>query len=109
SVVNVKKFKIHFIHKCFSTNGIYFKREVFLLAELVKADATEVFEMIDAALKHDQSATKGKEGVLQFQLKDDEDGTYQIIIDEDGARAVEGAEADAEGALIVTTADGRQT
>lgn len=106
--MNVKKFKIHFIHKCFSTNGIYFKREVFLLAELVKPDATEVFEMIDAALKHDPSATKGKEGVFEFHLKDDEDGTYQIIIYKDGARAVKGAEEEAACTLIVSTDDFRQ-
>lgn len=107
-VVNAINFIIQFIHKCFSIDSIYFKREVFLLAELTKPNATEVFEMIDAALKHDPSATKGKEGVFEFQLKDDEDGTYQIIIDNDGARAVKGAEEKAACTLIVSTDDFRQ-
>src|SRR5699024_12637866 len=65
--------------------------------------------MIDAAIKHDPSATKGKEGVIEFHLKDDEDGTYQIISDKDGARAVKRAEEEAACTLIVSADDLRHS
>src|SRR5699024_84069 len=64
--------------------------------------------MIDTALTHYPSATKGKERVFEFHLKADEDGTYQIIIDKDGVRAVKGAEEEAACTLIVSTDDFRQ-
>lgn len=40
-------------------------------------DLFDQFEMIDAALKHDPSITKGKEGVYQFALQGEDGGIYQ--------------------------------
>src|SRR5690625_6882365 len=60
----------------------------------VAPSGKEVFDMIDAALKFDPSATEGREGVYQFNLTGEETGTYQMIIEEDGARAVEGVHQD---------------
>ncbi|HLS61124.1 MAG TPA: SCP2 sterol-binding domain-containing protein [Virgibacillus sp.] len=62
--------------------------------EIVAPSGKEVFDMIDAALKFDPSATEGREGVYQFNLTGEETGTYQMIIEEDGARAVEGVHQD---------------
>lgn len=56
----------------------------------VKPTMHEVFEMIDAALKFDPDVTKGKEGVYQFNVQGVEEGTYQMIIDDEGPRAVPG-------------------
>lgn len=57
----------------------------------VAPNMDEVFEMIDAALKYDPSATVGKEGVYQFHIKDEgTETTYQMIIDEEGPRAIKG-------------------
>lgn len=56
----------------------------------VKPTMDEVFEMIDAALKFDPEVTTGKEGVYQFNMQGEEDGTYQMIIDDDDPRAVQG-------------------
>jgi len=63
------------------------------------------FEMIDAALKHDPSITKGKEGVYQFTLQGEDGGTYQIIIDEKGGRAVSGEELKPTCILVINTED----
>lgn len=77
------------------------------MAELVKPNTDEVFEMIDAAIKHDPSATKGKESVYQFHLQGDESGTYQMIIDEDGPRAIKGEEKEAQVTLTISGDDFR--
>ncbi|MEN1967414.1 SCP2 sterol-binding domain-containing protein [Lentibacillus sp. N15] len=61
----------------------------------------EVFAMIDAAIKSDPSATKGKEGVYQFDIKGDDEGTYQMIIDEDGPRAIQGTQKDPQCTLTI--------
>src|SRR5699024_6394258 len=57
--------------------------------------------MIDAALKHDPSVTDGKQGTFEFHLSGEEEGTYQIIIDDEGARAVEGSEEEAQCTLKI--------
>ncbi|QKY68753.1 SCP2 sterol-binding domain-containing protein [Lentibacillus sp. CBA3610] len=77
------------------------------MADVVKPNSVEVFEMIDAALKYGPSATEGKEGVYQFNLQGDDRGTFQIIIDEEGPRAVEGAKADPQCTLEISTDDFR--
>lgn len=59
----------------------------------------DVIDMIDAALKTDPSATKGKEGIYQFNLDGDDGGTYQMIIDDDGPRAIKGEEKDPQCTL----------
>jgi len=61
----------------------------------------EVFAMIDAALKHDPAAAKGKEGVYQFDLQGEDGGIFQMIIDENGGRAVKGAEKEPNVILIL--------
>jgi len=61
----------------------------------------EVFEMIDAALKYNPKATEGKEGIYQFELSGDDGGTFQIIIDGDGPRAVQGTEKEAQVTLMM--------
>src|SRR5699024_5508390 len=63
-------------------------KEVWLMTELVKPSTDEVFDMIDAAIKYDPSATEGKEGIYQFYITGDDDGLYQMIIDDDGPRTV---------------------
>ncbi|WP_449355317.1 SCP2 sterol-binding domain-containing protein [Virgibacillus natechei] len=79
------------------------------MAGLVKPNIDEVFEMIDAAIKHDPSPTKGKEGVYQFHLQGDDGdgGTYQMIIDEDGPRAIMGEEKEAQVTLTIRGDDFR--
>ncbi|QHS22700.1 SCP2 sterol-binding domain-containing protein [Virgibacillus sp. MSP4-1] len=67
----------------------------------VKPSMQEVFQIIDAAVKTDPEVTKGKEGVYQFNIKDEDEGTYQLIIDENGPRAVEGAEQDPQVTLTL--------
>lgn len=58
----------------------------------VKPSTDEVIRMIDAALKFDHNATKGKEGVYQFNLTGNDGGVYQMIVEKSGARAVKGEE-----------------
>lgn len=67
-----------------------------------KPATKDVFQMIDAALKSDPSKTEGSEGVYQFNLTGDDSGTYQMIIDEDGPRAVEGTEKEADVTLKIS-------
>lgn len=62
---------------------------------------SDVFKMIDAALKSDPSVTKGKEGIYQFKLEGDEPGTYHMIIDDMEPRAVEGEIEDVQCTLII--------
>lgn len=76
--------------------------------ELVAPNATEVFDMIDSALKFDPSATEGREGVYQFNLTGEETGTYQMIIDGDGARALEGVHQDPNCTLTIDLDDYRK-
>src|SRR5699024_10545992 len=77
------------------------------MAKLVEPNAVEVFEMIDAALKYDPSATKGKEGVYEFHLKGDDGGTCQMSSDEEGPGAIEGTEKDPQCTLEMNTDDFR--
>jgi putative sterol carrier protein len=60
--------------------------------EFVKPKTDEVFDMINAALQYDPAATKGKEGVYQFNLTGEDGGTFQMIIEQEEARAVKGEE-----------------
>ncbi len=63
------------------------------MREFVEPSIHDVFQMIDAALKHEAEKTEGKEGIYQFQLsRENGNVTYQMIIDEDGPRVVEGEE-----------------
>ncbi len=71
------------------------------MGEFVKPTIGEVFQMIDAAIKHEPEKTTGKEGVYQFNLQGDTEVTYQLIIDEEGPRAVEGTKKDADVTLIM--------
>lgn len=71
--------------------------------EVVKPNMKEVFAMIDAAVKLDPSVTKGKEGVYQFDITGEDSGVFQIIIDEEDPRAVEGEEKEAG---VILTIDG---
>ncbi|HEX7066270.1 MAG TPA: SCP2 sterol-binding domain-containing protein [Bacillales bacterium] len=64
-----------------------------------KPSSKEVFQMIDAALKVDPSVTEGMNTVYQFNLTGNDGGTYQIIIEENSARAVEGTEKEPECTL----------
>lgn len=66
-----------------------------------------VFQMIDAALKLDPEKLLGSEGVYQFNITGDDSGTYQIIIDENGGKAVEGTEQDSDCTLTISDADYR--
>ncbi|TFJ94256.1 SCP2 sterol-binding domain-containing protein [Lentibacillus salicampi] len=77
------------------------------MAECVKPSTDEVFAMIDAAIKYDPAATDGKEGVYQFIITGDDDGLYQMIIDDDGPRTVEGEEKDAQVTLTIDQDDFR--
>ena len=63
--------------------------------------------MFDAAVKFDPSATKGKEGVYQFNITGDDSGVFQMIIDEEGARAIEGEEKEPEVTLTIDGDDFR--
>ncbi|QQK81811.1 SCP2 sterol-binding domain-containing protein [Salicibibacter cibi] len=65
----------------------------------------KVFQMIDAALKTDPSATEDAEGVYQFNLTGDDGGTYQMIIESDSARAVKGEEKEPDCTLEITADD----
>ncbi|MBT2218115.1 SCP2 sterol-binding domain-containing protein [Virgibacillus dakarensis] len=62
-----------------------------------KPSMDEVFYMIDAALKTDPEVTKGKEGVYQFNIK--EGDIYQMIVDDQGPRAVQGEEKEPQCTL----------
>ncbi len=73
-----------------------------------KPSMQTVFQMIHAALQANPSATEGAEGVYQFNLTGDDGGTFQIIIDDQGARTVEGAEKEADCTLVLDTEDFRQ-
>jgi putative sterol carrier protein len=73
--------------------------------EFVKPNTNDVFKMIDAALHYDPAATKGKEGVYQFNLTGDDGGTFQMIIDPAEARAIEGEEKDPSVVLTMKADD----
>lgn len=72
-----------------------------------KPSSKEVFQMIDAALKSNPSATEGAEGVYQFNLTGEGGGTFQMIIDDDGPRAIEGTEKEADCTLEIDADDYR--
>jgi putative sterol carrier protein len=71
------------------------------MAAFEKPSTAEVFQMIDAALKYDPSTTRGKEGVYQFNLQGDDGGIYQMIIDADVSRAMQGDEKEAQVTLTI--------
>lgn len=73
--------------------------------EFVKPGTDEVFEMIDAALHYDPAATKGKEGVYQFNLSGDDGGTFQMIIEPGEAYAVKGEEKEPNVVLTLKADD----
>lgn len=66
-----------------------------------------VFQVIDAALKMSPEKLEGSEGVYQFNITGDDSGTYQMIIDENGGKAVEGTEKEADCTLEISAADYR--
>lgn len=66
-----------------------------------------VFQMIDAALKLDPANLEGSEGVYEFNITGDDSGTYQMIIDENGGKAIEGTEKDADCTLTISDNDYR--
>lgn len=66
-----------------------------------------VFQMIDAALKMSPEKLKGSEGVYQFNITGDNGGTYQMIIDDNGGKAVEGTEQEADCTLEISAEDYR--
>jgi putative sterol carrier protein len=72
-----------------------------MMRDFVAPSMSEVFQIIDAALKHEPEKTKGKEGVYQFNITGEDAGTYQMIIDENGPRAVEGVEKEPDVTLTV--------
>ncbi|MBP1948085.1 SCP2 sterol-binding domain-containing protein [Virgibacillus litoralis] len=78
------------------------------MSELVKPSSVEVFEMIDAALKYNQSATEGKEGIYQFNLQGDDGGIYQMIIDEAGSRIAQGEKYESQVTLTIDSDDFRE-
>jgi putative sterol carrier protein len=71
----------------------------------VKPKSDEVFEMIDAALHYDPDATKGKEGVYQFNLSGEDGGTFQMIIEPEEARAVKDTEKEPNVVLTMKADD----
>ena len=73
--------------------------------EFVKPKTDDVFNMIDAALHYDPAATKGKEGVYQFNLTGDDGGTFQMIIDLEEAQAVKGEVKDPSVVLTMKADD----
>lgn len=73
--------------------------------EFVKPQTDEVFEMIDAALHYDPGATKGKEGIYQFNLIGDDGGIFQMIIEQEGARAIKGEEKEPNVVLTMKADD----
>lgn len=78
------------------------------MSDVIKPSSSDVFQMIDAALKSDPEATKGREGVYQFNIEGADSGTYQMIIDEEGPRAVEGEEKEAQCTLTIDIDDFRE-
>lgn len=64
-----------------------------------------VFQVIDAVLKSSPAKLQGYEGVYQFNITGEDSGTYQIIVDEHGGKAIEGTEADAECTLGLNAED----
>ncbi|MFO7263289.1 MAG: hypothetical protein A6D91_04295 [Bacillaceae bacterium G1] len=73
-----------------------------------KPSMQTVFQMIDAALKSKPELAQGSEGVYQFDLTGEGGGTFQIIIDDQGPRAVSGTEKEADCTLVLDTEDFRQ-
>lgn len=64
-----------------------------------KPSSKEVFQMIDAVLKTNPSTIEGMNAVYQFNLTGADGGTYQMIIDESGGRAIEGTEKEPQCTL----------
>jgi putative sterol carrier protein len=50
----------------------------------------EIFQKINEVLSADPSRTGGLQAVYQFNISGDDAGVYQIILNSDGAKAVEG-------------------
>ncbi|WP_026909323.1 SCP2 sterol-binding domain-containing protein [Paucisalibacillus globulus] len=73
--------------------------------EFVKPKTDDVFLMIDAALHYDPAATKGKEGIYQFNLLGDDGGVFQMIIEPEEARAIKGEEKDPSVVLTLAADD----
>jgi len=73
------------------------------VSNFVKPSIQEVFQMIDAAVKHAPEKTKGYEGVYQFNLKNEnnEESIFQLIIDAQEPRTVEGIEKEAQVTLMM--------
>jgi putative sterol carrier protein len=71
----------------------------------VKPKTEEVFAMIDAALHYDPAATRGKEGIYQFNLSGDDGGTFQMIIESEEAKAIQGVEKEPNVVLTLKAED----
>lgn len=74
---------------------------------MAKPAMKTVFQMIDAALKLDPEKLEGSEGVYQFNITGEDSGTYQMIIDENGGKAIEGTEKDPDCTLTISDEDYR--
>ncbi|WP_053071973.1 SCP2 sterol-binding domain-containing protein [Ornithinibacillus contaminans] len=75
------------------------------MQEFIKPNTEEVVNMIHAALVYDPAATKGKEGVYQFNLTGEDGGTFQMIIEPGNARAINGVEKEPDVVLTLDADD----
>lgn len=65
----------------------------------------EIFETMNTELAADPSQAEGLEAIYQFNLSGDEEVTYQVILTEDGGKAVEGEQETPDCTLIMDSAD----
>ncbi|HET6872470.1 MAG TPA: SCP2 sterol-binding domain-containing protein [Sporolactobacillaceae bacterium] len=66
---------------------------------------TEIFQMIDAALKEDPARSQGMDAVYQFNLKGDEEGTFQVALRPNGSSAGTGEEQTPDCTLTLDSED----
>lgn len=69
------------------------------------ADVNSIFKEIHEALQADSSLTKGVEAVYEFQLDGDEGIKYQLVLQGENSRTVEGVEEAADCTLLMNSDD----
>src|SRR5699024_371593 len=69
------------------------------------ADVNSIFKEIHEALQADSSLTKSVEAVYEFQLDGDEGTKYQLVLQGENSRTVEGVEEAADCTLLMNSDD----
>lgn len=68
----------------------------------------EIFAMISSEMEKDPTRVDGLEATYQFNITGDEAATYQVVLQADSGKVVEGDEEEADCTIIIDSEDFKQ-